>query len=128
MVRQIVSVVIGFALWSMVWLAYNALLVMLEVLPHDQNQPFRDAGPLVALIAGSMIATLAAGYTTAVISRSASGRPVAGLGLLLLAVGTLVQLQYWALMPLWYHLTFLSLLLPATIAGGALRKLRGLNS
>ena len=44
------------------------------------------------------------------------------LGLLLLVVGVGVQAAMWNLMPLWYHLPFLALLLPATLAGAALAR------
>ena len=44
------------------------------------------------------------------------------LGILLLIVGVLVQAMVWNLLPIWYHLIFLILLIPATIAGGKLVK------
>ena len=122
MLRQVLAVLAGFILWSVLWLAYNAFLIKLAVLPHDQTQPLRETSPLLALLVGSVMATLAAGYSAAVTGKSTSMRPIAALGLLLLAVGIFVQLQYWSLMPLWYHLIFLSLLLPACIAGARLRK------
>lgn len=122
MMRQFLAVVVGFILWSVLWLAYNAFLLKLEVLPHDQTQPLGDTSALLALLVGSVIASLVAGYSAAAIDRSASKRPVAALSLLLLAVGIFFQSQFWLLMPLWYHLTFLALLLPACIAGAWLRK------
>jgi hypothetical protein len=46
------------------------------------------------------------------------------LGLILLGVGMFVQAQYWYLMPLWYHLAFLLLLVPACMIGSRLRRAR----
>jgi hypothetical protein len=46
------------------------------------------------------------------------------LGLILLGVGMFVQAQYRYLMPLWYHLLFLLLLVPACMIGGQLRRAR----
>lgn len=123
MLRQVLAVVAGFTLWSILWLAYNVVLVKLGVLPQDQTQPLQETGALLALLVGSIIASLLAGYAAAVAGKAASLRPVAALGLLLLAVGIFVQSQFWLLMPLWYHLLFLALLLPACIAGARLRKL-----
>ena len=122
MMRQIIAVVAGFVLWSVLWLGYNALLLKLGLLPQDQTQPILDAGALLALLAGSVVASLAAGFAAAAIIKTASVRPVASLGVLLLAVGIFFQSQFWELMPLWYHLTFLILLLPVCVAGARLRK------
>ena len=122
MLRQVLAVLAGFALWSVLWLTYNAVLVKLGVLPQDQTQPLQETGALIALLVGSIIASLLAGYAAAVTGKAPSLRPVAALGLLLLAVGIFVQSQFWLLMPLWYHLLFLALLLPACIAGARLRR------
>ena len=42
------------------------------------------------------------------------------LGLALLAVGIAVQAGYWDVLPIWYHLIFLALLLPMAALGGRL--------
>jgi hypothetical protein len=39
------------------------------------------------------------------------------LGVVLAGVGAFVQSRVWKLMPLWYHLSFLLLLVPVTLAG-----------
>ena len=54
------------------------------------------------------------------IAREGKGGPL-WTGILLLATGIAVQLQYWSLLPIWYHLVFLVLLVPSTVAGGSLR-------
>ena len=41
-----------------------------------------------------------------------------GNAVLLLITGIFVQMSIWALMPAWYHLTFLALLIPVTLVGG----------
>ena len=38
-----------------------------------------------------------------------------------LAIGIAVEASYWELMPVWYHLLFLALLIPATVYGGRLK-------
>jgi hypothetical protein len=63
-----------------------------------------------------------AGYVTAVIGQAASKLPILFLGFLLLAVGILFQTQLWRLMPLWYHLCFLALLVPFCLIGASLRR------
>ncbi len=42
----------------------------------------------------------------------------------LITVGVFVQGMNLALMPLWYHIIFVALLLPAAAAGGRLRKIQ----
>ena len=76
---------------------------------------------LLALLAGSCILSLLAGFTAASIARSSPVAVAMGLGLLLLAVGLFVQVQLWRLMPFWYHLLFLVLLVPICFAGAWLR-------
>ena len=44
------------------------------------------------------------------------------LAAILLAVGLYAEISYWTMLPVWYHLIFLVLLPPATIAGGRLAK------
>lgn len=122
MQRRILAAVVGFILWSALWLAYNAFLLKLGVPPQDQAQPVQESNALIALLAGSVVASLVAGLAAAAILKSSVQGPIVALGLLLLAVGIFFQAQYWQLMPLWYHLTFLLLLLPVCIAGARLSK------
>jgi hypothetical protein len=61
------------------------------------------------------------GYVTARIVGVAWAFPAVALGVLLLATGVLVQLKLWYLIPLWYHLAFLLVLIPMTLLGARLR-------
>ncbi|MCW5874766.1 MAG: hypothetical protein KIS88_09005 [Anaerolineales bacterium] len=61
---------------------------------------------------------MAAGYVVTLVSASATLPLI--LGVVLLLVGIAVQRQYWKLMPLWYHLLFLALLVPTTLFGASL--------
>ncbi len=76
---------------------------------------------LLALLAGSWILSLLAGFTAASIARSSPVSVGIGLGLLLFAVGLFFQIQLWRLMPFWYHLLFLVFLAPICFAGAWLR-------
>jgi hypothetical protein len=101
-------------------LAGNALLIELHVLPHGPTTPIQDAGALLALLFAAVIASLSAGYFAAMDNPSASMRTVLVLGVLLVALGAIVQSNYLYVMPLWYHVAFLALLLPACLAGAKL--------
>jgi hypothetical protein len=120
MLRPGLAVIIGFAVWSAVWLASNALLIELHVLPHGSNTPIQDAGALLALLVAAVITSLTAGYVAAMLNPSASMRSVLVLGALLVIVGVVVQSNYLDVMPLWYHVAFLALLMPVCLVGAKL--------
>jgi hypothetical protein len=119
--RQVIAVAVGFILWSVGWLCYNASLRKFGLVSSDQTQPIQSVMFLLALLAGSCILSLLAGFTTASIARGSPVAVTVGLGLLLLAVGLFFQIQLWRLMPLWYHLLFLVLLVPICLVGAWLR-------
>jgi hypothetical protein len=119
--KQILGVVAGFVLWSVLWLSLNQLLLMLGIMSPNVTEPLTNAKPLLLLLAGSVLISLVSGYVTARISGVAWALPAAALGVLLLATGVFVQLKLWYLIPLWYHLSFLLLLIPVTFLGARMR-------
>ena len=125
MLRSIGSVVTGFALWTLLWLAGNAGLAAGLPDAFRADGSIESSGLLLVVLALSALFSIVAGYVTAAIARTARMKHAAALGLLLLAVGVFVQIQYWNVMPLWFHLPFLTLLIPAALGGGLLRILRG---
>lgn len=121
MMKQILAVASGFILWSAGWLAYTASLRKFSLLPTDQTEAIHSVRPLVALLMGSCVLSLLAGFVAASLARSSSASVAIWLGLLLLIVGMFFQIQLWRLMPLWYHIPFLALLIPLCIIGARLR-------
>ncbi len=119
--RQTMAVVVGFIVWSALWLILNLALKDAGLVPADPSQAIVEARPLLFLLAGSLIISLIAGYLAAAIRGKVGYGVIVILGLALLAVGIFFQIQYWHLMPLWYHITFLVLLLPLCLAGARLR-------
>jgi hypothetical protein len=119
--KQVFAVATGFILWSVLWLGLNQLLLVLGVMSPTNTQPLTDAKPLVLLLVGSVLISLLSGYVTSRISGLQWALPAGALGVLLLATGVFVQLKLWYLIPLWYHLIFLLLLMPMTILGARLR-------
>jgi len=119
--KQILGVIIGFILWSAGWLSLNQLLLVLGIMSPTVTEPLTNATPLLVLLAGSVLISLVSGYVVARIAGSAWALPAVALGVLLLATGVFVQLKLWYLIPLWYHLAFLILLIPMTLLGARLR-------
>jgi hypothetical protein len=119
--KQVLGVVAGFILWSVLWLSLNQLLLLLGVMSPHVTEPLADAKPLLLLLVGSVLISLISGYVTARIAGAPWALPAAALGVLLLATGVFVQLKLWYVIPLWYHLSFLLLLIPMTLLGARLR-------
>jgi len=121
MMKSAAGVLAGFVIWAILWIAYNTILRKAAILTSNVSEPIYAVKPLMLLLFGSVLISAVSGYCCALIARSATLGPVAVLGLLLLAVGIFFQSQYWRLMPLWYHLSFLILLIPLCFVGASLR-------
>jgi|SRR5688572_28531657 len=123
--RTILAVVAGAVVWALLWVggtqaAQAALPSVLAV-----GQPVTDAGALAALIVYSVLLSILAGYVTAAVATKEPMRAVWALAILQLALGIGFEASAWSLTPLWYHLVFLVLIVPATVYGGRLRDRRG---
>jgi len=122
MVRSVISVVAGFLLWTVLWLGSNSLITVITPSSFKEDGSTDSVLILVIILALSVAFSLLSGYVTAWIKRSFSQVPVWILGLLLLAVGLVVQIQFWTLFPLWYNICFLVFLIPATLIGASFRR------
>lgn len=114
--RTALGVIAGFVVWSVLWLCTNFALRTAALLPAAPTEPIRDTAPVLALLLTSIICSIVAGYCAARVAHVPAAAPI--LGVLLLVVGIVVQMKYWALMPSWYSIAFIILLLPMTVAGG----------
>ncbi|MEK6702815.1 MAG: hypothetical protein AABZ53_11165 [Planctomycetota bacterium] len=123
MVRAIVGVVAGYVVWSVLWVGAGMVLFTEAAAKMGRGEMYADVGPLAVAIGLSVVCSLVAGFTCAKI---VPGKPglgaAAALSASLLATGILVQSGVWNLEPLWYHLTFLALLVPMTLVGARLGK------
>jgi len=120
MIRNILAVIAGNLGWTALWLGSNAFLKIKGLLPSDPTKRIDDGPALLILLASSIVFSIVAGYLAAAISTSAYW-PVLVLCVIQLAMGVFFQMQSWKLMPVWYHLSFLTLLAPATLWGAWLR-------
>ena len=117
MARLIGGVIAGYAVWTVLWLGGNRMLFGAAADRVGAGEPYAEIGPLLGLVALSIVCSLAAGAVTAVVAAGRAHAAALALGVLLLVTGIGVQASVWALMPAWYHLTFLVLLVPVTLAG-----------
>jgi hypothetical protein len=119
MARRILGVVAGLAVWVVIvsiagvimrgaWREYASVAdAMTFTLPM-----------MLARLAIGALATLAAGWVTAVVARSMLATVASGVVLLVVFVPEHIKL--WDKFPVWYHLTFLVSLVPLTYIGGKL--------
>ena len=117
MIRTLLAILAGYAVWTVIWLGGNAALFGEAAEVIERGDRYTEAIPLLGAIALSIVCSLAAGFVAAKVDRLTPERAVVGLGVALLATGIWVQYGVWAQMPIWYHIVFLALLIPATAQG-----------
>ncbi len=118
--RTIGAVVAGVVLWGVLWNGGTAGLMAAGV--TTAGEPITGVGVLLGLIAYSAVLSVVAGWVTAAIK----GGPdpmgaVKALAAVNLLIGIAVEVMYWSLMPAWYHIVFLALVVPMTLVGGRMK-------
>lgn len=132
MLRIVLGVIAGFIAWSVVWVGSDALLISLVpwygVHQHAFEAAVFNKGPFVAdrailmmHLVRAIIISIMAGFIAALVAGENKKAPLA-LGALLFVFGFFVQAMVWIYLPVWYHIAFLALLIPMTIAGGKMRR------
>jgi hypothetical protein len=133
MVRIILGVVIGFIVWSIVWLGGEETIATLspgwfgkyslEAEKAFLNGTSLDTEPMIAVVnlVRSLLTSVIAGYMASLVAGEYK-RSTMILGVILVAVGVAVEYMFWNLAPAWYHILFVLLLLPMTMLGGRLRR------
>lgn len=133
MLRIILGVVIGFIVWTILWVGGDAIFMAISTSYREYmegfqkaletKQPFELSSMILLLtLFKSFICSIISGFIAALIAKENSKSTLL-LGLLLLAFGIFIQSVYWNYIPLWYHISFLLLLIPMTFVGGKLRKI-----
>ncbi len=132
MVRIILGVIVGFIVWSILWVGSDQVLIASLNWYRDHQLDFEKAmfnktpfAPLMSVlimhIVRSVIISLISGYIAAIVANE-NKKSTLILGILLLLFGAGVEVWAWNYLPVWYHFVFLFLLIPVTIAGGKLKK------
>lgn len=121
MLRSILAVIAGSVTWMVTALGMDALLMSL--FPHWFNAGGRVESVPVLLFSGfySLFFSVLGGYVTALIAGRSEMPHAFILGVLQLLMGIIATIKLWETAPVWYHLTFLVLLVPANLLGGQLR-------
>ena len=116
--RAILAVVAGAAVWAALWIGGTRAASAAFPSAIPDGQPVTSTAALVGLIFYSLPLSALAGYVTTLIARDNSRPVVWGLAVLQLVLGIIAETSAWGMAPVWYHLVFLALLMPATLFGG----------
>lgn len=118
--RAVIAVVAGAAAWAVLWIAGTRAAQTAFPQLLQPEQPITHVGMLAAYIAYSACLSVLAGLVTATVRGRDPMPMVWVLAALQLTFGIVAEVAYWSLMPVWYHVVFLMLIVPATISGGVL--------
>ena len=115
MLKELLGVVAGYALWTVVFLGGSGVLRTVLAGVHDDAGFTSDPMALVLYLLLSFAASFLGGWAAARIA--GIGLPVYVLAGLLLVTGVPVQISAWDQLPVWYNLVFLVMLVPMTVLG-----------
>lgn len=119
--RALGGIVAGFLLWTVLWLGFASLMQAgFPDIIHPE-QPLTHTGVLLGYVGYSVLISILAGFVCAAIRRESPMKTVWVFAFIQLLVGIGFETSYWDMTPVWYHLVFLALLVPATVWGGRLK-------
>lgn len=133
MFKMVLGVIVGFVAWSILWVGSDQVLILASPNwygAHQQSieiamvngEPFSpDQTILLLSLARGIIISVMSGFLAAFIAGENKRTPLI-LGVMLLVVGILVEAMAWNYLPIWYHIVFLLMIIPATLFGGKLKQ------
>jgi hypothetical protein len=124
MVRSILAVIAGSATWMVTALGMDGVLMTLAPQWFGPNGKVESVPLMLFMMTYSLLFSVLGGYVAALIARRREILHAFVLGVLQLLMAIVATIQFFDTAPLWWHLTFLSLLIPANILGGWLRQAR----
>ena len=128
MIRSIIAVIAGSVVWMVTALGMDALLMTFMPEWFGANGKTESVPLLLFMMSYSLLFSVLGGFVTASIARRKEIQHALALGGLQLAMGIIATVQFYDTAPLWYHVMFLMLLVPANIFGGQLRTMQKRNS
>lgn len=130
--KIVIGVIVGFIVWSIVWVGSEPTLGKFwpEYASHSidvekalTNGTAVETNSVIAIanLIRSFLTSMIAGYLAALVAGEFK-RSTMILGIILVAVGIAVEFMFWNVAPAWYHILFVLFLLPMTILGGRMRR------
>ncbi len=124
MLRSILAVIAGSATWMVTALGMDGLLMSLAPQWFGPNGKVESVPLMLLMMTYSLLFSVLGGYVAARIARRKEMQHAFVLGVLQLLLGIMATIKFFDTAPLWWHLTFLTLLIPANVFGGWLRLTR----
>lgn len=121
MIRSILAIIVGSVVWMATALGTDVLLRSLAPAWFGENGKVESVPVLLFMMFYSLLFSVLGGYVTALIAKRQELKHAFILGLLQFAMGLVATVQFYDTAPLWYHVLFLTLLIPANVFGGQLR-------
>lgn len=133
MLKIALGVIVGFIVWSIVWVGSDALIgtlspdwwgrhsLAIQTAFADGSTPPHDNMISLVMLIKSIFTSLIAGYMAALVAGEYR-RSTMVLGIILVIIGISVEGLTWRMAPAWYHIIFVLLLYPMTVLGGRLRR------
>jgi hypothetical protein len=116
--RAILAVLAGAAVWATLWVGGTQAAQTAFPSILAKGQAVTHTGALLGLILYSLPLSMLAGYVTAAVAAKDPMPAVWALAALQLSLGIIAEVSAWSLTPVWYHVVFLVLVVPATVYGG----------
>ncbi len=124
MLRSILAVIAGSITWMVTALGMDK--IMMSLFPQLYIEGVMVVSVPLLLFSGfySLLFSVLGGYVTALIAGRSEMKHALILGVLQLLMGIMATIKFWNTAPAWYHITFLTLLIPANLLGAQLRLMR----
>jgi Ca2+/Na+ antiporter len=115
--RILAAVVVGFVVWSILWVAAAQVVIGVSPESFDEDQSTTDTGLLILFVVLSAVFSIVAGFVAAKIASSTAMKTAWILGIVLFVVGLVIEIAGWDKAPAWYHIVFLVPLIPCVLIG-----------
>jgi hypothetical protein len=124
MFRSVLAIIAGSVVWMVTALGTDAVLMSLAPSWFSEGGRVESVPLLLFMISYSLLFSVLGGYITALIARRKEIQHALALGVLQFLMGIVATIKFFDTAPLWFHVLFLTLLIPANVLGGQLRAMQ----
>ncbi len=128
MIRSVSAVIAGFMAYGLLTMPLSNLVASIFPGNFIVDGTRGEIGINLALLVQHVLISLICGFITALIAKKNPMGHVLVLGFVNLAMGIFVQIGAWDLMPPWYHISFLILVIPGVLLGGWMKTRHGFDT
>ena len=120
MFRYVLAVLLAPSFWLLVGFPGNQLILL--IYPEVRDDSVGPLGYMLLTLAASGLYAMFAGFSSAFVAGSSARKVGIGATLAVFAWGIAVVIRYNEVLPLWYQVSYLALIIPATILGTRIRR------